>query len=83
MDTISPLFLILILDLSLSEAAWIWKDDTQITKSEQPSISFLDVLGGSKSVQASNTSNTLHIFVVNSEKRHSEFSALFIQNNEL
>ena len=53
MDTISPLFLILILDLSLSEAAWIWKDDTQITKSEQPSISFLDVLGGSKSVQAS------------------------------
>ena len=55
MDTISPLFLILILDLSLSEAAWIWKDDTQITKSEQPSISFLDVLGGSKSVQASNT----------------------------
>ena len=54
MDTISPLFLILILDLSLSEAAWIWKDDTQITKSEQPSISFLDVLGGSKSVQASN-----------------------------
>ena len=52
MDTISPLFLILILDLSLSEAAWIWKDDTQITKSE-PSISFLDVLGGSKTVQAS------------------------------
>ena len=83
MDTISPLFLILILDLSLSEAAWIWKDDTQITKSEQPSISFLDVLGGSKSVQASNTSKTLHIFEVNPEKRHSEFSTLFIQNNEL
>ena len=72
MDTIYPLFLILILDLSLSEAAWIWKDDTQITKSEQPSISFLDVLGGSKSVQASNTSKTLHIFEVNSEKRHSD-----------
>lgn len=77
MDTISPLFLILILDLSLSEAAWIWKDDTQITKSEQPSISFLDVLGGSKSVQASNTSNTLHIFEVSSEKRHSEFHFIY------
>ena len=34
----------------MSEAAWVWKDDTQIVQNK-PAISFLDVLGGSKTFQ--------------------------------
>ena len=34
----------------MSEAAWVWKDDTQIVQNK-PAISFLDVLGGSKTIQ--------------------------------
>ena len=40
----------MILSGFICDAAWIWKDDDHLVQN-QPAISFLDVLGGAKSIQ--------------------------------
>ena len=50
METFLVFMSSLLFSNSMSEAAWVWKDDTQIVQNK-PAISFLDVLGGSKTIQ--------------------------------
>ena len=47
---LTPLLTSMILSGFICDAAWIWKDDDHLVQN-QPAISFLDVLGGAKSIQ--------------------------------